>query len=301
MKERISECVLTCNMCGSGESSHILTLRGFRIVRCMSCRSFYVQNPPPIDDLMKCYSEDAFEEQYHFDSDDFDKDEINRHLAFADKIAVKIERIAGIRPRHLDVGCGYGFLMKAAQSRGWETSGIDISEHAIGYCRDNFGLNVCLSSFLEPEQFGGSGFDVVTILDVLEHVVKPRDYLRRASQVLKAKGVLVASTVVMDSLPALMFNTKSWFGLNIPLVHPPEHLFYFSTGALEKALQEEGFNIVVKEYRRKAVTIDRIVTKVARKRAPAVKQALPRRLLSCQVIKKKRRRVVTFYCRKEKE
>jgi len=41
----------------------------------------------------------------------------------------------------LDIGCGYGCFLMDGKKRGWQTTGIDLSEQSVNYC-EKIGLNV---------------------------------------------------------------------------------------------------------------------------------------------------------------
>src|ERR1700728_971712 len=87
----------------------------------------------------------------------------------------------------LDIGCGTGDFIWLAQKRGWSVHGIELSQAAVNFAVQLRNLDVVLG---EPSElpFGDNSFDVVTALDVLEHVSNPAKVLQNIYRVLKPDG-----------------------------------------------------------------------------------------------------------------
>ena len=95
------------------------------------------------------------------------------------------------RPRLLDIGTGLGALVEEAQKLGYEAEGVDHCEPLVQKARAR-GLRVHCKPV---EELGAGGnFDVVTMLDVIEHVTEPLKLLATARRLLKPGGRLVVYT-----------------------------------------------------------------------------------------------------------
>tara|TARA_Y100000768_G_scaffold245481_1_gene186125 strand:+ start:615 stop:1325 length:711 start_codon:yes stop_codon:yes gene_type:complete len=101
----------------------------------------------------------------------------------------------------LDVGCGGGILSEALSSLGAKVTGIDASDNTIGVAMSHsrkIGSDV---KFLKNtiEDFKSSHpdekFDVITCLEMLEHVPSPADIVRICSEMLKDDGDIFFSTI----------------------------------------------------------------------------------------------------------
>ena len=90
----------------------------------------------------------------------------------------------------LDVGCGTGTNL-AELSRFGVVSGVESEPRAVDHCREA-GWNVTLSSGDELP-FDAGAFDVVTLLDVIEHVPEDATILAEARRVLRPGGVLLVT------------------------------------------------------------------------------------------------------------
>lgn len=88
----------------------------------------------------------------------------------------------------LDIGCAYGLLVSAA-SKHFESYGIDISNFAVKkskrYCKGNISLASAINL-----PFKNKSFDVVTIVDTLEHVAHLTLCLKEIRRILKNDGIV---------------------------------------------------------------------------------------------------------------
>jgi 2-polyprenyl-6-hydroxyphenyl methylase/3-demethylubiquinone-9 3-methyltransferase len=99
----------------------------------------------------------------------------------------------------LDIGCGGGILCEPMARLGAAVTGIDPAQAAIDVARDharNVGLSVDYrTESVESVVARGGCFDIVTALEVIEHVVDPKSFLALAMQAVKPNGVLFVSTL----------------------------------------------------------------------------------------------------------
>jgi SAM-dependent methyltransferase len=93
---------------------------------------------------------------------------------------------SGARPRILDVGCGTGANLELLARFG-DAEGVDISEDALRFCRAR-GLRKVNHGAAESLPFAAESFDLVTALDVVEHLDDDVVGLSEARRVLKVGG-----------------------------------------------------------------------------------------------------------------
>jgi 2-polyprenyl-6-hydroxyphenyl methylase/3-demethylubiquinone-9 3-methyltransferase len=100
----------------------------------------------------------------------------------------------------LDIGCGGGILAEAMAQKGAQVTGIDMAELSLQVARMHLhesGLEVDyqLSTAEAFAETNGARFDVVTCLEMLEHVPDPASVIAAAANLLKPDGMLFLSTI----------------------------------------------------------------------------------------------------------
>jgi len=148
----------------------------------------------------------------------------------------------------LDIGCDTGGLLKAAQAEyGIMPVGLDVAARAVEVAKAN-GLEAYHASIEEaPAQV--AGFRIVTAIDLVEHVVDPRVFLREVWSRLHPGGLLYVET---PNIRSVVYRFGRALGLvtgNRPLalferLFPPEHIQYFTPRSLERVAREVGFEVV---------------------------------------------------------
>ena len=109
----------------------------------------------------------------------------------------------------IDIGCGGGVLAESLTRLGARVTGLDLSEQLLGMARAHAaaqGLTIhyrhVSAEDLAREQPGS--FDLVTCLEVLEHVPRPEDLVMTSARLLKPGGHAFFATIDR-SLMALLF------------------------------------------------------------------------------------------------
>ncbi len=138
--------------------------------------------------------------------------------------------------RLLDVGCAMGFLLQVAVARGWQASGIEVSDYAARRAAAD-GRCVVHCGTLQDHPFQTGSFDVVSMFDVLEHLESPHLALQQVHALLKSRGFLILSTPNLDSWSSTLLGSR-W------PQRKPEHRFLFSRSSIRRLLHETGFQLV---------------------------------------------------------
>ena len=110
--------------------------------------------------------------------------------------------------RILDVGCGGGILCESLALEGAEVVGIDLAEAGLEVAKLHLlesGLDVNYQK-ITAEEFAESNaetFDIVTCMEMLEHVPEPSSIIKSCSKLVKPQGRVFFSTINR--------NPKSYF------------------------------------------------------------------------------------------
>ena len=95
----------------------------------------------------------------------------------------------------LDVGCGAGLLSEPLARLGAVVAGIDASPEVIAVARDHAGASGLDIDYRagDVQQLEGQ-FDLITAMEVIEHVADPGAFVKALAKRLAANGLLVMST-----------------------------------------------------------------------------------------------------------
>lgn len=145
----------------------------------------------------------------------------------------------------LDIGCGDGVLVEVARQANITSVGSEISESLIHLVRQRLGEETVVPSDLT--QLPEAHYDVITLINVLEHLRNPGDMLENSARLLKPDGILLVHTPNQGGLPARLYGAK-WHQ-----IEPLEHFYYFSAQTLAALMRKaslepfDRFNLVVSQ------------------------------------------------------
>jgi SAM-dependent methyltransferase len=132
------------------------------------------------------------------------------------------------RPRILDVGCGTGGTMGILERYG-DVTGVDISTRAMKYCQEQGRARLCQADG-GSLPFAENSFDLVTALDLLEHLEQESAGLREMRRVLKDDGRAVFV------VPAFMFLWSEFDRFS-------GHFRRYGKENLRSTVEEAGFEV----------------------------------------------------------
>lgn len=125
-------------------------------------------------------------------------------------------------PKILDVGCGAGKHMSELRKVG-RVWGIDQSPDAVKYCKKRGLKNVKIGN-AEQTHLSSDSFDIITLLDVLEHTDDNKT-LKELRRILKKDGILIIT------VPAFSWLWSRWDDV---LLHQRRYTKTTLTGTLRK-------------------------------------------------------------------
>jgi 2-polyprenyl-3-methyl-5-hydroxy-6-metoxy-1,4-benzoquinol methylase len=143
-----------------------------------------------------------------------------------------------LRPRLLDVGCALGFMLGEAKAAGWDPTGLETSPFAAEYAAQQTNCPV-ISGTLQQANFESGCFDVVTLMDVIEHVAEPRGLMSEIYRILRPGGVLFVITPNFGSLFIKLYGPLAYG------VGTEEHVTYFQPSTISHLLRQANFRQVI--------------------------------------------------------
>jgi len=146
--------------------------------------------------------------------------------------------------RVLDIGCGPGFFLEAAQAKGYDAFGLDPSDYIVKVAGEKFGERI-QKGVIESADYPADHFDLVVAFDTFEHVYHPLEWLTAVRRVLRSPdpasgkpGGLLAITTPDPTSPLAKISGRKWVSFKIP-----EHVFYWSPDTIRRVLAE-GWEIL---------------------------------------------------------
>lgn len=133
-------------------------------------------------------------------------------------------------PRNiLDIGCGSGLMLNSLNNLG-QTFGMDMSDEAVSFSKEIFNGRVEKGSLPDHIPYEENFFDLITALDVIEHVDRDVDSLvtMHSHLVLGGKAII--------TVPAYMFLWSAFDEMN-------QHKRRYSRSELLGKLKDAGFTV----------------------------------------------------------
>jgi SAM-dependent methyltransferase len=211
-----------------------VSLELFTVVTCVGCGHVYTNPRVADEDLGKLYDDEYYAGRGFDSSINYDAPPSDWTRA-ENAAIVKTVSSALLRPlngaRWLEVGCGSGTLLEAILEAGADGFGFDDSSAAQEKCRSR---SLPMLTRAEVELQRGT-FDVVSAIQVIEHVPDPVDFIRYLSSLTKPGGVIFVHTEnwnVVRRLPST------------PYIMPEGHIQYFTPASMRRLFKMCGIQEV---------------------------------------------------------
>lgn len=210
---------------------------------------FEIAKKPSLEELQQYYADVYFQTSQGAYEASYSKEELtffenSNHLKWT-IIEDFFQNGINTPQRLLDVGCGEGFTMDYFHKKGWDVCGIDYSVE--GVRRQNpemepFVIPGDIYVRIEELIAHKNQYDVICILNVLEHVIDPVMTLKQLQKLLSPGGLLII--LVPNDFSALQQKLLSEGKISRQFwVKVPDHLNYFSKESLIALCEDQGFNL----------------------------------------------------------
>lgn len=228
-----------CLACGSEDLEHWARAHdveyrsvpeSFSYLRCRSCQALSI-HPVPANRLSVIYPSNYYSFQ-------------GTGRSFADRVKRRLDRryfrallrrLPGQQLSALDVGGGAGHqlsVLRAADSRVARTTVVDFDDGAKALAEG--AGHEFVHGRIEDVKISGP-YDVVLLLNLIEHVAEPLSVLRRVREVLTPTAIAVVQTPNYDSLDAKLFRHRGWGGY-----HCPRHWVIFTPSSFAGIVSRAG-------------------------------------------------------------
>ena len=149
----------------------------------------------------------------------------------------------------LDVGCGGGLLAEALESKGAEVTAIDVTEANIEVARLHaqkmqVKIDYRLITAEELAQKESQSFDVVSCLEVIEHVPDPGQLIKACSGLLKPDGQMFLSTLNRNPRSFITAIVGAEYIFNILPKGTHEWAKFIKPSELEGFMRDAGIKLI---------------------------------------------------------
>lgn len=214
----------TCILCGK---DNLKPMKGFEhatLCKCSSCGMVFSSANPTLDELEEYY-------KGYGRNDYLSPITIKRYHEILDQF----ESVRKTN-RLLDVGCGIGYFLEVAKTRGWEVYGTEFTDQAIEICEKK-GI-IMNKGVLNPANYPSESFDVITSFEVIEHINTPNPEIANFSALLRKDGLLYITTPNFNS------TLRYYLGPKYNVIGWPEHLSYYTPSTLTQLMRKHKFKPV---------------------------------------------------------
>lgn len=244
--------IISCAWCKNGK--HFKRKYDFgdrKIFKCLNCNLLFTYPFEEADLIKNIYNSDYFrngniltgESVYGYSN--YINERFYRQINFDKTIKIIKNYISKVNstffttnPSLLDIGCGLGYFLDAAEDQGFLPEGLEVNEYASDYIKNKFQFQVHVSKSIN--YFPSSKkFDIITMSDVIEHYVNPFTELNNISKYIKKDGFLFIVTpdaggIVSKILGKRLEDFKRIY----------EHSFFFTRKTLIRAVESNNFSLV---------------------------------------------------------
>ncbi len=229
-----------CIYCRETSSREVTRRRdGLVIHECLSCGLAYVDPRPGPAQLARYYGEGYFrgEKDFFHGKDYCEERDKSIHAKAVTGYREIVSHFDLEGKSVLDIGCASGALLFLLRERGArELVGIDSAAYPINYGIENYKLDLRCNS-LEEANLPAAHFDLITLIDVIEHFEDLHSVIAELRRVLKPGGHLF---VITPNYLAYSLAKRAWTCLYKDF----EHLQYFSEQSLREICRSAGIRML---------------------------------------------------------
>lgn len=228
-----------CKLCRSDNIRIIDIYRAERLClsRCLNCSFVFLNPQKKVNTYNPGHTKNVYVpkmiEKGLLDADGV-PDLASIHARYSNLVKL-IEHVYAPGHAVADLGCGIGLSMLAMKHKGIPSKGLEVDREFIEQAK-LFGLDVDYRDIFEGSS---EKYDIVSLSSVIEHIERPRKFLKAARKnLIKPGGHLV---ITAPNIYSVDFVTD---GGDIPNINGG-HLWYFSDNTLAKLLESAGYSVVL--------------------------------------------------------
>jgi 2-polyprenyl-6-hydroxyphenyl methylase/3-demethylubiquinone-9 3-methyltransferase len=164
------------------------------------------------------------------------------------RMAYITDRVPLKNKRVLDVGCGGGILSESLAQAGAVVSAIDMAEKPLQVAKlhqyeSNTSINYELTTIEEHAENNAAEYDIITCLEMIEHVPDPASIIKACRRLLKPDGHLFLSTINRGPKAYLLMVIGAEYILNMLPRGTHDYDKFIKPSELANWLRQEEFTL----------------------------------------------------------
>ncbi len=183
---------------------------------------------------------DFFNQRYSSEFDPNIEGDNNFKHTILDELFYTLQKYQKEKGKILDIGSFAGVFIRDAQKRGYQAEGVEVNPNMARYTIEKLKLKVFNGKI---QEFDGkeNSFDIITLIDVLEHLPDPKIILEKCQHLLRPGGILI---IKVPNYPAQKLKQKVANILGISaygIFSDFGHINQFSQRSLNHVCEHLGF------------------------------------------------------------
>ena len=236
-----------CLLCGGLKSYAKYDFGPHKIFRCENCNFMWLNPLPSREELKEVYNSDYFrnkgfyqeEDEHIYGYYDYISERMTKQARYYTLMEEVVSFLGNFEPevsRFLDIGCGLGYLLDVASDKGFQVAGTEFNPDAVEKIRKKYVFPIFCGDLLD---YKDKDFNVISMMDVIEHLTDPLAAVKKASSLLRPGGIFLITTMDSDSLVSRLLGKRLEDFRRVR-----EHLFFFNRKTIGYLLEKEGFEVL---------------------------------------------------------
>ena len=227
----------SCPICFSNNNKKIVEIYAFNYVQCQKCTHVYIDQIPSLEIINSFYRKKNSAINKSPGDDLINTDDFHSRVKniCIPKIEFVLQSIKKQNPKWVDIGCGIGDLVYAANELNCDAIGYDVDEREINH-GNKFGSNIALKEITSENASSLIGdADVVSLISVLEHIPNPAKLLKNISNNIKPTAKIVIEVPRFESISSVV--NIVFPDLIARHMLPPNHIMLFTEDSFDRLLK----------------------------------------------------------------
>lgn len=161
----------------------------------------------------------------------------SKREAFGEQLSFLLKYVSVEKNKKLlDIGTANGYFLEVASNLGFDVYGIEPGKYFYEEALKRFPERIFCGK-LEDSNYKDEEFDIITMIDVIEHISLIHPFFKEVGRILKKNGIIFIQTPNSNSWTRLLLG-KNWFQYKY------EHVIYFNKKSLKYLLERSGFQLL---------------------------------------------------------